>query len=145
MNHSPAKVLAEAIIAAELGSGVDDKAEWPTVDGFMPDDPDEIIAVYDTSGLAGSKGMKTGVRSEKPAFEIIVRAMDRSEASQKISSLSTWLSQTLKRTVVLVEGSSYRVDSVTLVGTPAFIGLETEGKRRSLFSLNGRVTISQTS
>jgi hypothetical protein len=143
MNHSPAKVLAEAIISASLGSDVHDHAEWPVVDEFMPDLPDGIIAVYSTSGLAGTKGMKTGGRSSKPGFEILVRAMENDDAWQKIEAVSNWLSKTLKRTVVSVEEISYRIESITLVGTTTFIGLETEGKRRPLFSLNGRVTISQ--
>lgn len=143
MNHSPAKVLAKAIITASLGSEVEHGADWPVIDGFMPNEPDGIVVVYDTSGLAGTKGMVTGERSGKPGFEIIVRAEERDDAWRKIDSLSIWLSENVKRLSVSVEGSSYRIDSVTLAGTATFIGLD-EGKRRPLFSLNGRVTISQT-
>jgi len=152
MDHSPAEILQKAMIDSGLAEdpgylslGIGAHTLWPVIENFQPDAPDNVIIVYDTSGLAGSKGMISGARSEKPGFEILVRAMERSDARQKISSISTWLSKSLKRTEVEVgeEGDEYRIESVTLVGTIAFVGVEPDGKRRSLFSLNGRVSISQ--
>jgi hypothetical protein len=118
-----------------------DEKVWPGYEGFMPDKPNDAIALYDTGGTSTARSMVTGTRSDKPGVQVKVRSTDRSKAWKKIESIRNYLNGTVKRTAATIGSDSYTIHSVTQVGTIADLGTEPEGNR-SEFTLNVRVTIS---
>ncbi len=142
---SAANIMAQALINQGLGSDMEHLEEWPTATNYLPDAPDEIIVVYSTSGLIGTKGQKEGKRWLSHGFQVLIRGVEREEVESKGLGIERWLDEGIKRLEVSLEGNSFMIHSCKLTSELTFIGLEETGRRRNLFSLNGRVTITAIS
>jgi len=143
MNYSPADILRQAIVNsgnASLASLSSDN-EWPIFVGHMPDSPNDVLCVYDTSGNRNGRIMSTGENIDKPGFQLRVRADDYAEAYSKINEITTYLS-TIKMNVVAISGTSYKIHSVTKIGTILSLGQETDSHRRCEFTMNGTLTLT---
>jgi hypothetical protein len=141
MNHDPVQIVAKCLRDERLLSLPEDQKMWPGYEGFMPDEPDQAIALYDTSGLSTSRSMVTGARADKPGLQIKVRSLERKKAWQRIEAIRVFLNETVKRTEVVIGSDTYMIHSITQAGTVADLGQEPES-RRFAFTLNIRASIT---
>ena len=93
----------------------------------MPDDPDNLVCLYDTGGAEPSRDIPTG----DPTFQVVVRNESYEDAHDLVQEIVVLLHQ--KRNVELVEGETYFY-YIYLMGEPGNIGRDKKG--RDEFSIN---------
>jgi len=111
---------------------------------FLPDDPDNAIAIFDTSGRLDGRLMRTGEQIEHYGIQIQVRGRDYVEAWRLANTIATYLDSLRKEVVVTEAGDAYILHNVSRSGAVIPIGVETVNTRlRRLFSINMTVTLSR--
>lgn len=111
---------------------------------FLPDQPDEIVGVFDTTGRPDGRIMRTGERIEHPGVQIQVRGKNYSDTWQEANGIALFLDGVKNKSVVVGSNESYVLHNVTRIGTIIPIGLETVSqRRRHLFTINMIVTLSE--
>lgn len=93
--------------------------------GFLPDSPDDCVAIFDTGGIEPDRDIPTG----DPTFQIIVRSTDYETADTLINSIVDLLHQKRNSTI----GTTYYY-YIYLLGEKGHIGRD--AKNRDEFSVN---------
>ena len=113
----------------------------------LPDDPDQVVAVYDVAGLVFGRLQNTGEIMEHLAFKIIARSLWYAPGNQLIIAIANALDTFPARSSITLtnEGGStiYKIQSIYRTTTISAIGEET-GRRRSLFTVSGRMAMQAT-
>lgn len=145
LDHSPAKVIKEMLIDLSSGSATSLlDSDWSVYVSSIPDSPDKIVVVTDTTGKDDGRSMIDGYRMVNHGFQILIRSQTFPEGYQKANEIAIDLDGVVRRTVVI--GSSvYLVHSISRVGDVIAVGTEVPASQRQLFTINARVTLDQTS
>lgn len=133
MNKSPAEVLRAAILAQQ-------PAEWPVYATSMPDKPDQLIVVYDTTPKTFGRYMSTGETVEHPGVQIRVRAATYLLGYQKAKSIARFLDAIARSAIAMDDGYVYTIQAASHRGVIA-MGQE-EGTRRDHFSINATLSFA---
>ena len=147
ITDSLAMILRQLIIDVGEGSHPVDNAgdEWPVYVGSLPEDYDEAICVYDTSGTLSARMFVGGnwVRAEHPGFQIRVRAREYDDGYEKLAEICEIL-DSIQAYSVTVNSTDYVVYALTRTGTIMVMGLEPGNRRRFAFTVNGvgSITVS---
>lgn len=104
----------------------------------MPDDPDQILSVYDIAGLKWCRTQR-GKNIIDPGVKLIVRALDYRGYTNVVLPITTILGAVNENTVSL-NGVDHFLHSVYRTSSIVSIGEET-GKRRQLWYINARVSM----
>lgn len=145
--HSPADVLRAALCQGGPGTLPSNGGLWPCYVGHMPDDPDNILCVYDTSGQQDGRVMRTGETVIHPGWQIRVRGEDARVAWTKVRVVQRFL-DTIRQLGIMLDGAGYRIEAVTQTGSPLPWegGVEAQKKsaaRRDNITINGTMTIKE--
>lgn len=138
--HSPAMILRAVLIQKLQGTLPTDRLEWPITVGQMPDKPDELIAIFDTSGQLDGRTHADGVVHSHPGIQIRVRSNLYPTGYAKANQLRIALQQILGD-VVQIESSSYTVLVGSKIGDILSLGKSEEVNKRDLFSINAQLAI----
>ena len=136
---SPAATIRKLLIDLGLGTA---SGSWKIFVGFLPDQPDDAICVYDTTGKLDGRVM-AGEQIEHEGVQIRVRNRSYPDTWDKINTIATTL-DTIKRTIVEISGSElYLIHNVSKTGSIMSLGIEERGSRRyHHFTLNVVLTMS---
>lgn len=93
--------------------------------GFMPETPDNCVAVMDTGGAEPDKDIPTG----SPTFQILVRNTDYKIGSDLINTIADLFHRRMNETI----GTTYYY-SIFLMGEAGCLGRDAKG--RDEFSVN---------
>lgn len=115
---------------------------WPIYVGHLPDKPDNAICIYDTSGVADGRDMRSEETITHPGWQVRVRATDYGAAQAKMKEVQKFL-DTIRRTAVTIDGDDYRLEAVRQTGTPLALGQEQKAQRRDTITLNGTLTMKE--
>jgi len=142
MNHSPAELLRASLVGARIGvfPSKTSKKPWPVFVGHMPDDPDDVICVYDTAPVMDGRLQETGETVKHLGFQVRVRSFSYRAAYAKITTIDARLDD-IRREGIVINGESYIIAAVTKTSGPLAMGQEPDGKRRENFTLNGTMTV----
>ncbi len=144
LQHSPADVIAQLIVDQGWGvEYVDDNTDWPVFASGEPDLPDACITVYDTTGVDQGRVQVTGERQESNGFQVRVRGKVHKVAFAKVREIAVGFDTDVYAATVNLDGVAYRVHSVKRSGDPLFIGKDAPRSKRSLFTLNGVVSLRE--
>jgi hypothetical protein len=118
--------LADYIVSEGIEiDGVDLALGTNFFKGYLPDDEDDCVAIFDTGGLEPDMELPTG----DPTFQILVRSSSYETAHTTIQAIADLLHQKRNETI----GSTYYY-FIYLMGEPGHIGRDT--KNRDEFSAN---------
>lgn len=107
----PARLIAELLVNMGHAPAFGGSASWAVYVGNRPDTPNDIIAVFDTSGdVQGKDG--EGVVHEHPGIMIHVRAMEYAAGYEKIVAIALALAASVSATVT-VDTETYAVGPFT--------------------------------
>ena len=152
MNHSPSEIIANLLVNAN--KAVFDQLaatglKWPVFTSVVPDTPDKLLTVYDTTGIKDGR-LETGETIVHPGWQIMSRSLFPQSSYRMADLLFQW-SDTVVNTNVTIQAKT--VDSMVIpITTYQVVGLFKTGpiltagqdeKRRFLFTLNGTTTIKQ--
>lgn len=141
---SPADVIRQMLVDLELASDQPD-VDWFAYTGFLPDNPNSALCVYDTSGRKDGRLMKTGEQITHPGIQIVIRGLDYLPTRGRAQDIALALDAQRKTVVAIESTGSYIVHNVSRTGDIISLGMEMEGdRRRHMFTINAMVTIETT-
>lgn len=144
LQHSPADVLRQLIVDQGWSVDyVDDDTSWAAFASGEPDLPDDCVTVYDTTGVDYGRVGVTGERQESHGFQVRVRSKTHAGAYAKVRQIAVGFDEDVYLATVNLDGVAYRVQSVKRNGDPLFIGKDGSRSKRSLFTLNGVVSLRE--
>lgn len=143
MIHSAAYILGQLLIDLSLATDPTDNDSWPVFCGQLPDLPDACIAIYDTAPVNhGRCGIDNKVK-EHFGIQIIIRGAIQSTAWTKTEAIREAIDETVDRTNVTIDSTTYLVYAVSKRTGPLAVGSE-ENTERFIYTLNCTTAIRQT-
>lgn len=145
MNHSPAYILAQHLIAESLLSDPSGSGTWP---GFVASLPDGDSVDDDAAALVDTAPVKDGrIMGGDPLFhhgcQIVLRSSEFNAGYSKIDALAAAFADVDDTEVTIESGVTYTVASVTQISGILSLGMEPGTKRRWLFSANFLATFQE--
>lgn len=145
IQHSPARIVCEALIAA--GHATDPErtvgGQWPVYDSREPDRPDAIIKVSDTAGIDFGHTQVDGERQEKQGIQIMVRSANKRDGYYKAQRIAVFIDQLARTLVDIAEIDSvgtgtvnYILHAITRTTNVLHLGSDTPQGKRQLFTIN---------
>ena len=149
--NSPADVVAQLLI--QLGLAVDPATTpggpWSVHVVGQPGKPDRSIVVGNTAGKNDGRSGLDGTVWRHWGIGINVRSFEESDGWLKADAIRDALERQVRYTSVTLPaatgGHTYLVYAIADIGQVISAGKETPQSKRSLFSLNCTVTLTQTS
>ena len=142
LTHSPAQVLRELIIALNQGTDPDASLSWPVYADKKPDDPDNLIVVFNSTGRNEGRTMKDGEFQEKHGCRVVVRHTHPETGYTKARAIQQLFDQEVYQEVVTHNSVDYSIHSISRSEDIVNLGHE-PGNRRLLFSFNCLINLRQ--
>lgn len=139
MAASPAQLVRQHLINVGVVNHPDVAGDWPAYVGKMPDDQDQMVHIKNTGGLMEGEILSSGQSINKPGLNFTIRAKDHPTAYDKAKQIWDALGAIFRNSVI-VGGDTYVLWAFKRLTPPVYLGEEV-GKRRELFSIDGRVSI----
>lgn len=141
LNHPVAKITSQLLI--DLGIGTDDPNEdWRVYLESEPDNPDNVITIYDTSNDPDDWVMITGMLLERYGIQIRVRSGIYTPGFNKVESIKNYFDQEVYRNTVTIDSIDYMIHSMDRSSGPFHIGTE-ENTQRDVFTINYLATLEK--
>ena len=141
LDHSPAQVLAELLVDLGLATAVSSSGSWPAYVSVLPDSPDEAIAITNTQGKHDGRSMTDGTVYEHYGYQVLARSLSDANVWGKVNAIAIAFDG-VERVYVPLGSTTYRIQAISRLSTPLFIGYDDASKRR-MYSLNGFVCMRQ--
>lgn len=142
-DHSPADIVRWLLISQGKGTDPEDGLAWPIFTNNEHSTPDNCITTYDTSGILDGRIQSSGEMTEHFGFQIRVRSQSHNVGWRKINDLKTQIDQGIKLDTIVINSSSYLVESITRSGGILALGKESPTSQRLVFTLNAIVALRQ--
>lgn len=132
---SPADILAAYLLSAGIVTSSAVADDWSAYVSHTPEKPDNCVSLYDTTPLKDGR-MRDNTIVHHFSVMVQVRSRVRAAGWSKMQAVAGTLDN-VNRNVVVCNGTSYRLQTVTRVSGPTDLGEEEESsKKRRLFTLN---------
>ncbi len=135
---SPADIVRQLLI--DMGLGANGGTVWPVSSTKVPDDPDEVIIVTDTTGKQNGRAMYDGKVFRHIGIQIMVRAGLHVVGYAKADAIWTDIA-TVLRHVVTLDGVGYFIQCFANISNVIPLGMEREATARNLFTINALAAI----
>jgi hypothetical protein len=146
MDFAPSDIVAQII--ADANAGIRDAVlanddRWYLATNLVPDQPNEVLCVYDTMGqIEGKSGKGKGIgkkrrSSEQLGIQVLVRSIEQRKCYNKASDLANILDSVATQLVTVIDGvdsNTYIVHSLNPSSPILYAG--PDEKRRFLYTIN---------
>ncbi len=144
LTHSPAQIVAKLLVDLGVATGPGGTALWGAFTSTLPDRPDNVIAVKNTTGVDESDLLVTvGGTDQHYGVQIMVRAVDEPTCWLKADAVRQALRGVLQRGVS-IDSSRYIVPAVASLSPPIGAGMDRPASNRVMYTLNPTLAITQT-
>lgn len=143
LSHSPADILASLLVALIKGTNPDDNADWPIYISSEPNAPDNCITVYDTLGQDDGRSMIDGTLWQHYGFQVRIRATTHMVGHARASLIRDALSLEVIQREVTIGANTYVIQAASRIGQVLYLGKIVPASMRSLFTVNGLLTVRQ--
>ena len=150
LTYSPADVIRQLLIDLAYGTSSSGTADWPVYCSTLPDSPDKVITVVDTTGIHQGRLMISGEVEERHGIQILVRSAKFPSGWSKADDITVGLDAVYQAGVVM-DTKSYFVHAISRSSGPIALGKEapSEGSnipisKREMFSVNCTVSVRET-
>jgi len=141
--HSPADVIRWLLV--QLGVGTDPTlatlGAWPVYDDSEPDQPDDVLTVYDTAPRVHGRTHPDGETQQHYGVQVRVRAATKTQAWAKANGVATAFDNQYQD-VVRVGSVDYEVHAVHHGGVIR-LGKTVPTSKRSVYTVNALAAIKQ--
>lgn len=146
MNHSPAYIVQQYLIdeGIAIDPSVDADANWAAFVGVLPDGDKvdhDCMGVFDTSPLRDGRVM-SGDTLYHYGVQVLLRSSDYNAGYAKADAIQTAL-EAVSRDNITIDSTTYRLDNINPTTGIVTLGQEEGTKRRTVFSLNFLVTLTE--
>ena len=158
LQHSPAEVVSSLLILLGQASDPATGGDWPVVISSEPDIPDNLLVVFDTEGRQHGRTNPDSERQEHQGIQIKIRSQYHPIGYLKAQTVATTLDKVFQQLVnvntVITQPPAnvpqtitnvYKVANVLITSGVIVLGKETPTSKRSLFTINGVVSLRQIS
>lgn len=143
LHHSQADVLRWLLVSLGIGTDPTDDVSWPIHASSEPDLPDNMLTIYDTTGITEGRIQRTGETVEHRGVTIQIRGTDYRTAWSKSNAVRVALDESISVSSVSIGGYNYTVHAVTIKSGPLALGKEPT-TNRFLFTINAVMSLRQT-
>ncbi len=146
LTHSPADVIRQILedLAVAVAPGSASSTDWASFYSMEPDFQDRIITCHDTTGISQGRTHVDGQLQEFHGVQVMVRAEDYEVAYNKAQSVAVNLDTNIQLTNALISSTLYTVYSFNRTSPVISLGREAPNTRRSIFTINGLVSLIET-
>lgn len=134
------EVLTAYLTSKQIGSPPSQQAKWPVFAGKLPNEPHACIVVYRAPSPMQGRIQRTGESIRQEGLQIRVREKEYLVGEVKIGEISDALDK-IKRAVLSVGTKRYRIQSVTQITPPFYMGPDSND--RVNFTLNCLASIKE--
>ena len=142
LTDTPASVIANYITGMALMTVPSASGDWPLYVSNLPDQPDSAGAVLNTTPVKDGRAMQGGGIVQHYGVQITVRSLDEEIGWDKCNILAGQLAAVHNAETIL-NGDTYIIRNVTMVGGVNSLGVEPGTKRRRVFTMNFLTDISK--
>lgn len=146
VEHTAARVLTQYLIGTGVVSAPNTNKVWPAFYNRMPENPDNAVAIYDTTGRMDGREMPTKRVASHPGIQVRIRAKSYDVAAEQGFAIVRKLDEILRATVTITEtgqpNKQYLLNNVQRTSDLIPIGREESGMRE-LITVNGVITYSE--
>lgn len=139
--HSPADILQSLAVANGWVTDPSLNQKWPGYVASEPIEPDDCVTFYDTQGMDDGVFNVSGQRQEHYGVQVRVRATDPQAGYVQANKVAVGMDGVNAYAGVTVDGSRYKVTSITRTTGVLPLGKELTTSKRSLFTFNALVTL----
>ena len=143
LTHSPADIVRYLLVDVAQGTLPEDESAWPIFADSEPDEPDECITVYDTSGIVEGRAHKTGEVQEHYGIQVRLRCLTPESGYARMRTLMLVMDELIRLDHVSIVNSEYLVTAISRKGGILSLGEETPNSKRYVFTLNAIVSLKQ--
>jgi len=135
LTHSPAQIIQQMMI--DLGVGTDGSLNnaWPIFSTEEPDDPDNCITVYDTTGSDDGRSMVDGKSMQHHGIQVRIRSYDHQTGYVKAREIRSAFEGVLNKQTS-IETNLYLVECINKIGDVLCLGQDVPASKRRVFTLN---------
>ena len=144
LTHSPADIIRYLMIDFALGTIPSDGGAWPIFVGQEPNNPDDVITIFDTAGIHDGRLQVGGEVQEHHGFQVRVRAANHVDGWTKINAIDVTLNESVLLDTTTISSQDYTIQSITRKGTIIPLGKEKPDSRRDVFTLNAVTSLVQS-
>lgn len=147
LHHSAADILRYLLIDLTIAGDPADSPlpTWPAYAHMEPGTPDDVITVFDTSAMQQGRVHNDGERQEREGFQVRIRATLGEEGYNKADEIKTAFDQDVYQRTVTIGAYSYLVHAISRTTGIIALGTEPAVSKRSLFTINGTVSVREVS
>ncbi len=138
---SAAEIVRQLLI--DGGLGAESGNLWVIYVGFLPDEIDNAICVYDTAGTLDGRIMSTGEQIEHFGIQIRVRGISYPDTRKKIEDVALFIAAQIRTLVTIDSNDVYLVHNISQRGGILSIGVELTDRKRHNFTVNAITTIKK--
>lgn len=143
LDHSPAEVMRHALVALGVGTLPTAAGSWPIYGHSEPDTPDNVITLYDTTGVGHGRSHIDGEIQEHQGVQVRIRSDKQDTGYPKAKAIAELLDKSINRLTVTIGAAEYLVHAATRTGDVLSLGKESPTSKRNLFTLNFIVALRQ--
>jgi hypothetical protein len=142
LTDTPAAVLANYVTGLALMTVPSANGSWPLYISNMPDAPNNLGAIYNTTPSKDARSMEGGGIIQHYGVQIGIRCSVEETGWDKCNVLAGQLAAVHNAETIL-NGDTYTIHNVSIIGGVNSLGKETGTKRRNMFTMNFLVDISK--
>lgn len=139
--HNPSRILVQLLLDAGQVASFDALTGWPAWWEGVSDSPDDAVSVYDTAGISDGDDMHGGI-NEHHGLQIRVRCSRPADGYSKIAAIRDY-TKSVTQQLVNVDDTQYTVQALVKFGPILSLGQEVPGSTRSLFTVNGLMSVTR--
>ena len=147
MADSPAMIVQRFLLDQAPNPVVKDPTSgqpWGLFISALPDQPDECVAIYDTTGLTDGRIQRTGQEVVHPGIQFTVRSRKYTTGwTQAMAIVNAMILYATTPPKIVLNGSAYHLQCAKMTGPILPLGFEQGTKRRELFTINYILTIPE--
>jgi hypothetical protein len=117
---------------------------WPAYANSMPEDPDNVIVVYEDTNDVHGRIMLTGAYGRHLGIQVMVRSNDIADCAARADAIFTALAEQVLNREVAVGANRYVVHAVSKMTGPFYVGKDAV-MRTFQYSINAQAAIRQLS
>jgi hypothetical protein len=144
--RTPADVIRALLVELRLAVLPRDWREggdyWPAYASQEPNQPDEVITVYDTAGILQGRIQLSGDTVEQSGIQIRVRANTRQAGYDKVKAIELAFATAVYKATLMLGDSTYTIHSLTQRSSILELGRDPNNSDRYLFTVNYTVSLS---
>jgi len=141
--HAVGKIVQKLFV--DKGWGADPNARplgpWPVSTAKEAGEPDNVLTVYTTAGTDDGRSMIDGERFRHHAVQVRIRALNPRDGEAKGEFISHALDEDAYQETVAVDAAIYEVHCFANVGPLLPLGTEDSASKRSLYTINAKVSL----